>query len=174
MTQAITDYLVELYNVLPDIDMPEFNLGTLGLILVTAGVVAGIFLFIRDWDKRKGFRMVLKDRNDKIHAMWLEIIQTGVDGLLERQEISQKEASKMFADAAAKMKLYDLLPKKRIAPMVKETLKRDRAKREQARKAGTYVEKSPIPGGPPTPVTRPKFSEVLGKAAARFGRKTAA
>lgn len=174
MTKAVTDYLMELYNALPEVDLPEFNLGTLGLLLITAGVVAGVFQYIRGWDKRKGFRMVLKDRNDKIHAMWLEIIQSGVDGLLERQEISQKEASRMFADAAAKMKLYDLLPKKRIAPMVKESLKRDRAKREQARKDGTYVEKSPIPGDPPTPITRPRFSEVIGRAAAKFGRKTAA
>ena len=170
--QYVTDYLMELYNVLPEIDLPEFNLGTLGLILVTAGVVAGVFQYIRGWDKRKGFRMVLKDRNDKIHAMWLEIIQTGVDGLLERQEISQKEANRMFADAAAKMKLYDLLPKKRIAPMVKESLKRDRAKREQARKEGTYVEKAPIPGDPPTPIAK-KISVMLGKTAAKFGRKTA-
>lgn len=170
----VTEYLMELYNALPDVELPEFNLGTLGLILVTAGVVAGVFQYIRGWDKRKGFRMVLKDRNDKIHALWLDIIQSGVDGLLERQEISQFEARKMFADAAAKMKLYDLLPKRRIAPMVKESLKRDRAKREQARMDGTYVEKAPIPGGPPAPVTLPKFREVLGKAAARFGRKTAA
>ncbi len=170
----VTDYLMELYNFLPDIDMPEFNLGTLGLILITAGLVAGVFQYIRGWDKRKGFRMVLKDRNDKKHAIWLEIIQDGIDARVAKNEISQKEANDMLTEAAAKMKLYDLLPKKRIAPMVKESLKRDRAKREQARKEGTYVEKSPIPGGPPTPVTRPKFSEVLGKAAARFGRKTAA
>jgi len=174
MTKAVTDYLMEFVNALPDIDLPEFNLGTVGLILVTAGVVAGIFQYIRGWDKRKGFRMVLKDRNDKKHAIWLEIIQDGIDARVAKNEISQKEANEMFADAAAKMKLYDLLPKKRIAPMVKETLKRDRAKREQARKDGTYVEKSPIPGDPPTPITKPKFSEVLGRAAARFGRKTAA
>ena len=168
----VTDYLMELYNVLPDIELPEFNLGTLGLILVTAGVVAGVFQYIRGWDKRKGFRMVLKDRNDKIHAMWLEIIQDGVDVRLEKGLISSKEANEMIAEAAAKMKLYDLLPKKRIAPMVKESLKRDRAKREQARKEGTYVEHAPIPGDPPTPIVRAKFSERLGKATARF-RKSA-
>lgn len=170
----VTEYLMELYNALPDVELPEFNAGTLGLIVVTAGVVAGVFQYIRGWDKRKGFRMVLKDRNDKKHAIWLEIIQDGIDARVAKNEISQKEANDMLTEVAAKMKLYDLLPKKRIAPMVKETLKRDRAKREQARKEGTYVEKTPIPGDPPTPVTLPKFREVLGKAAARFGRKTAA
>jgi len=168
----VADYLMELYNVLPDVELPEFNLGTLGLILVTAGVVAGVFQYIRDWDKRKGFRMVLKDRNEKKHAMWLEIIQDGVDARLEKGLISSKEANEMIADAAVKMKLYDLLPKKRIAPMVKESLKRDRAKREQARKEGTYVEKAPIPGDPPAPI-KSRVSVMLGKTAAKFGRKTA-
>jgi len=167
----VTDYLMELYNVLPDVELPEFNLGTLGLILVTAGIVAGVFQYIRGWDKRKGFRMVLKDRNEKKHAMWLEIIQDGVDARLEKGLISSKEANEMIADAAVKMKLYDLLPKKRIAPMVKESLKRDRAKREQARKEGTYIEKAPIPGDPPTPIAK-KISVMLGKTAAKFSRKT--
>src|SRR5712672_1500186 len=96
----VTDYLMELYNVLPEIDLPDLNLGTLGLILITAGIVAGIFQYIRDWDKRKGFRMVLKDRNEKKHAMWLEIIQDGVDTRLEKGLISSKEAGEMIADAA--------------------------------------------------------------------------
>jgi len=39
----VTEYLMELYNILPDVELPEFNLGTLGLILITAGVVAGTF-----------------------------------------------------------------------------------------------------------------------------------
>jgi hypothetical protein len=148
---------------LSDVNLPEFNLGTLGLLLVTAGVVAAVFQYIRGWDKRKGFRMVLKDRNDKIHAIWLEIIQDGVDARLASGKISQKEANEMFADAAKKMKLLDLIPKKRLAPMVKETLKRDRAARKLAH--GTEypaLDKSKENSAKPT------FSQRLGKAAGKF------
>ncbi len=158
MTQAITDYLVELYNVLPEVDLPEFNLGTLGLILVTAGIVAGAFQYIRGWDKRKGFRMVLKDRNDKKHAMWLEIIQEGVDKMLATNRVSNKEANEMFAEAAAKMKLYDLIPKQRLQSITKERIKRERALR----------------GVSPTIPVKKRFSEQLGKAASKFWRKKSA
>src|SRR5882672_9538512 len=98
--QYMTDYLMELYNVLPDVELPEFNLGTLGLILVTAGVVACVFQYIRGCDKRKGFRMVLKDRNDKKHAIWLEIIQDGIDGRVAKNEINQKEGNDMITVVA--------------------------------------------------------------------------
>lgn len=164
--------LATIYDSLPEFELPEFNLGTLGLLLVTAGVVAAIFQYIRGWDKRKGFRMVLKDRNDKIHAIWLEIIQDGIDARLAANKISQKEANEMFATAAKKLGLLDLVPKKRIASLVKATLKRDRYQRDQARKKGEYAERAPIPGPIPgevvPPPAKPTFSQRLGKAAGKF------
>lgn len=154
----------------PDWTWPDFNPGEAGIVAVLVGLLLLAFYYRRRWVKRKGFRMVLKDRNDKKHAYWLEIIQDGIDEYLAKGRISQKEANEMFAEAATKMKLFDLVPKKRLAPMVKASLKRDRALREQARKAGTYVEVSPNPGGPPTPIveTPTKFRERLGKTAGKF------
>jgi hypothetical protein len=172
--------LAAVVDSMPEVELPDFNLGTVGLVLVTAGLVAAFFTVLRDWEKRKGFRMILKDRNDKIHAMWLEIIQNGVDDRIEKGTLSRKEGDEMLAKAAKKLGLYDLVPKKRIAPLVKESLKRDRAKRKLARETGKwedgtpYVEKSPIPGGPPTPITKPRFSEILGRTAAKFRRNNAA
>lgn len=170
-----TDKVVtSIYKALSSWSFEDINLGDVGVGLIIVGAIAAAFQIHRDWVKRKGFRMVLKDRNDKKHAIWLEIIQDGVDDRVEKQEISRKEGDEMIAEAAKKMKLYDLLPKKRIARMVKETLKRDRALREQARKKGEYQERVPIPGGPPTPIVKPKFTERLGKTAAKFRVKPAA
>jgi len=141
-------------NLLP-IEFSELTAFDLGCLLVGIGVVALLYQWHRSWVKRKGFRMVLKDRNDKIHAAWLEIIQDGIDNLLSKGKISNKEANAMFADAAQRMQLNDLIPKKRILKMTKERLKRDRAMR----------------GVSPTP---PKFTERLGKTVGKFWRRKAA
>lgn len=154
-------------------EWPQFTMLDLAVIVWTIAAIVVGFRLLHSWKKRKGFRMVVKDRNDKIHAMWLDIIQDGIDAKIASGHISHKEGRAMFEDAMRKMKLYDLVPKKKIAPIVKESLKRDKAMRAKARAEGTYVEKAPIPGGPPTPVVREKFVQRMGKAA-KFWQKDAA
>jgi hypothetical protein len=142
-------------NTLQSIDITEITALDLGCVLVGTGVIAWLYIWHRNWVKRKGFRMVLKDRNDKIHAIWLEIIQDGIDDRLAKGKISNKEADAMFADAAYRMQLNDLIPTKRILKITKERLKRERAQR----------------GVSPTP---PKFTERLGKTVGKFWRRKAA
>jgi len=148
-----TEILAAVWDKIPDPD-----LGDIGLTLLILGALGAGYELYREWVKRKGFRMVLKDRNDKIHAMWLEIIQNGIDDRLVKNLISNKEADAMFAEAASKMKLLDLIPKNRIQKMTKERLKRERALR----------------GVSPNVPVKAKFSEKLGKAASKFWQKKSA
>jgi len=183
-TEASLALVVGVRDLWADVHLHQLTPLDLGVALVTVGTLAGFRLILREWAKRIAFNliidewtrregMVLKDRNDRIHATWLDIIQDGVDKKLEKGEISPQEAKAMFAYAADKLDLLDLIPKKRIAPLVKSKLKKDQALRTKARKDGTYVEKAPIPGDPPTPIVRAPFSERLGKAV-KFWQKTAA
>lgn len=152
--------------------LPEVNIGNVGVALLTMGIIAACVVVYRDWRKRKGFRMILKDRNDKKHAVLLDIL---TDGILDRQmkgEISNKEGAELLALCAKKLELYDLVPKKRIASVVKSSLKNDRRKREMMRAKGEYNEHplAKSTGGPPTPLVRKPFSERVG-AAAKFWQK---
>lgn len=152
--------------------LPEVSAGNIGVSLLTVGIVAALVVVYRDWRKRKGFRMILKDRNDKKRSILMDIL---TDGILDRQvkgEISDKEGAELLALCSKKLDLYDLVPKKRIASVVKSSLKNDRRKRELLRQKGEYVEHplAKSTGGPPTPLVRKPFSERVG-AAAKFWQK---
>lgn len=136
--------------------MSDFGLYEAGVVLVAVGTGAAVYQGIRSWIKRKGFRMVLKDRNDKKHALLLDILTDGIEGAVVKGTISNKEADEMYRELQKKMGLNDLVPKKRLQRMVKEDIKRARVRR----------------GLPPIPVVK-KVSQRLGNAA-MFWRKTEA
>lgn len=147
----------------------NINWGEIGGALVCLGVILAIGQLIKDWISKKGYRMVVKDRNDKKHALLLEILQ---DGLLQAEldeKLSRKEVDEVFMELATKHGFRDLVPKKRMQRIVKNELKAARAKREQARALGNN-DRPRIPGDPPTPIVRKRFSERLGKAAFWAGK----
>ena len=162
VVHALTESLARQVN---NVELP--SLGEIGGFLLALGVILAIGVELKRWVKRRGYRMVLKDRNDKIHALLLEIFQDGLDDALEKGKISRQECKQTFGMLAKKLGLRDLVPKKRIASDVKAELKTARFLREKARREGT--EKHPtIPGPPPTVE---KFSQQLGKAS-KFWKKT--
>lgn len=139
------------------------------MALAVFGILAVGGLLYRGWIKRRGFRMIRKDRNDKIHALLLDILQDGILAAEVAQKISSQEVDALYTMLQKKLGLNDLVPKKRLLRIVKEDLKRTRAKRI---KAGGE-KPSPIPGGPPTPIVRGKFSKQLGKSVSKFWQKSA-
>lgn len=97
-----------------------------GVILIIIGVLAGLNVILRDWRRKKGYRMVLRDRNDKAHALLTQIIN---DGLFEAEcagKISNKEVLDLYREMSKKLDLPDLVPKKHRLKIVKEELKRQR------------------------------------------------
>ena len=97
-----------------------------GMILIIIGVVAGLNVIWKDWRRKKGYRMVLRDRNDKAHALLTQIIN---DGLFEAEcagKISNKEVLELYREMSRKLDLPDLVPKKHRLKIVKEDLKRQR------------------------------------------------
>jgi len=97
-----------------------------GVVCVTIGVLLGLNVVWKDWRKKKGYRMVLRDRNDKAHALLTRIIN---DGLFEAEcagEISNKEVLDLYREMSKKLDLPDLVPKKARLKIVKEDLKRKR------------------------------------------------
>lgn len=97
-----------------------------GVVLISVGVLAALNAVYKDWRKKKGYRMVLRDRNDKAHALLLDIIN---DGLFEAEcagKISTKEVNALYAEMSKKLGLHDLIPKQRMVKITKEELKRKR------------------------------------------------
>lgn len=139
------------------VQLPDITAGEVGAVLLSLGVTALVYQGIRGWVKRKGFRMILRDRNDKKHALLLNILTDGIEDAVVAGKISNKEADDMYRELQRKMGLNDLVPKKRLQRMVKEDIKRARAKR----------------GLSPVPVVKKAFSERLGNAA-KFWQKPAA
>lgn len=156
---------------MPTITMP--SLGELGLALITIGALAGIVVLINDWRKRKGYRMIVKDRNQKEHALLLDIF---TNGLLEANmagKISEQRLMVLMKQVGRKLGLLDLLPKKTIAPIIKAELKRDKHLRAKARKEGTYVEhpNARVEELAAKPYVREKMSSRMGRSADRFLKK---
>lgn len=131
-----------------------------GVVLVTVGVIAGLNVIIRDWRRKKGYRMVLRDRNDKTHALLTQIIN---DGLFEAEcagKISNKEVRDLYREMSKKLDLPDLVPKKIRLKIVKEELKRQRFSKESY--AEWKARRQPK-----------KFREAMGTFAQKFWRKAA-
>lgn len=133
-----------------------------GVILISIGILAGLRQLFTDWRKKKGYRMVLRDRNDKAHALLTRIIN---DGLFEAEcagEISNKEVLSLYKEMSSKLDLPDLVPKKARLKIVKAELKKLRnSKNPDIVKARAHVPN--IPGGLPEVIRRKKFAEYVGK-----------
>jgi len=145
---------------------------------ISVGTVGCIYMLMRDGLKnKKGKDMITEDRNNREHAILLDIF---VDGILDRQakgELSVQTAKKLMTRCAEGLGLLDLLPKKKIAELVKSSLKNDAEKREAMRKAGVYKDHplGEAAGPPPTPVTTVKKSsfKTMGRAVRFLGGKSA-
>jgi len=143
------------------------------------GLGGSIFLLIllcgwwyRSYRKGRGLRMAIKDRNDKEHALLLDIIG---DGLLEAEmagKISRQRHRAICVELAKKLGLRDLVPKQMMLEVVKQELKKKRFSTDPEIKAARNHSPT-IPGGPPTPIVREKFVEVIGKFA-KFAKAKAA
>jgi len=140
----------------------QMTLLDVGVVLISVGVLAGLRQLYIDWRKKKGYRMVLRDRNDKAHALLTRVIN---DGLFEAEcagEISNKEVLALYAEMSKKLDLPDLVPKKHRLKIVKAELKKLRnSKDPEIVKARSHVPK--IPGGMPEVIRRKKFAEYVGK-----------
>lgn len=119
--QAITQMKAAIETVQSNVSLLD-----VGVVLISVGVLAALNAIYKDWRKKKGYRMVLRDRNDKAHALLLQIIQ---DGLLDAEcagKISYKEVNALYAEMSKKLGLHDLIPKQRMVKITKEELKRKR------------------------------------------------
>lgn len=146
---GVRDYLVlNVEDKVRDFVHSDAFVGDIGGVLLCIGVIFGIGYLAKRWIKRKGYRMVVRDRNDKIHALLLNILQDGLDKAVEDGEISHQEQFKTFAVLADKLGFRDLIPKKRIARQVKAEIKARLAQKGK-------VPPVKIPGEPPPkPVAR--------------------
>lgn len=97
-----------------------------GVVCVAVGVLLALNAIWKDWRKKKGYRMVLRDRNDKVHALLLQIITDGLQDAECAGKISYKEVNALYAEMSKKLDLHDLIPKQRVAKITKEELKRKR------------------------------------------------
>lgn len=98
----------------------------IGVVLISIGVLAALNAIWKDWRRKKGYRMVLRDRNDKAHALLLQIITDGLQDAECAGKISYKEVNALYAEMSKKLGLHDLIPKQRVAKITKEELKRKR------------------------------------------------
>ena len=132
-----------------------------GVVLVTVGVILALNIIYRDWRKKKGYRMVLRDRNDKAHALLTKIIN---DGLFEAEcagKISSKEVNALYAEMSHKLALPGLTPKQRRLKIVKAELKKLRNSTDPVVKQARE-HKPKIPGGLPEVIRKKKFAEYIG------------
>lgn len=104
----------------------HMSLLDVGVVLVGVGVLAGLNVIWKDWRKQKGYRMVLRDRNDKAHALLTQVINDGLFELECAGKLSNKEVLALYKEMSSKLDLPDLVPKKHRLKIVKEELKRQR------------------------------------------------
>lgn len=104
----------------------NFTLLDVGVVLITVGTLLALRAIYLDWRKKKGYRMVLRDRNDKAHALLLEIITDGLQDAECAGKLSYKEVNALYAELSKKLGLHDLIPKQRVVKITKEELKRKR------------------------------------------------
>jgi hypothetical protein len=154
-------------GVIQQIEVLHADVVELSIVLVALAIFLVALGLFRRWKKKKGYRMVLRDRNDKIHLLITDIIN---DGLFEaecRGEISNKEVRDLYKELSQKLDLPDLVPKKHRLAIVKEELKRLRYSKDPNIVKLRDLHPN-IPGGPPTPIKSAKFGATIGKIATRF------
>lgn len=145
--------------------------GDIGIILTTVGLLLGTAYLYRRWRKRRGYRMVVRERMTKNNRLLADIIN---DGLFEAEcagKISNQEVLKLYAEMAKKLDIPDLVPKKKLAQIVKAELK---ANRNSSKNSKARAHKPNIPGPKPNEIVpKEKFSERIGKFAINWRKRVA-
>ena len=94
-----------------------------GFALFGVGIGLGCIEHYKAWRKKRGYRMVLQERRDKIDRL----LADGINDLLFEAElagkISSKELDAEYQRLAHALKLPDLIPAKRRARIVKNEIK---------------------------------------------------
>lgn len=101
----------------------EVTLGHIGIGLLALGCVLAAHALYKDWKKKKGYRMALRERSTKLDEILSQVIN---DGLFEAEvagKISQKEMNALYSEISKKLDLPDLVPKQRRCKIVKEEIK---------------------------------------------------
>jgi len=99
------------------------HLGHVGLVALTAGCVLGLFALYKDWRKKKGYRMAVRERTTKETELLGQIIN---DGLFEAElagKISEQRMNALYRLCSDKLDIPDLIPKQRRLKLVKEEIK---------------------------------------------------
>lgn len=95
----------------------------IGAGLVATGCVLAAYQFYKDWKKRKGYRMAVRERTAKEAELLCSIIN---DGLFEAEmagKLSQQRMNALYNEVSKKLGLPDLVPKERRLKIVKEEIK---------------------------------------------------
>lgn len=162
----MTDELAQAVGNIPQPDWEEA-----AAVLVVVAILLAAYEYYKRWKKKEGYRMILKDLDAKEQELLSRIIN---DGLFEAEckgEISNTRVRHLYAKMSKKLDLPDLVPKKHRLKIVKEQIKKNRNSTDPSIVAAREHHPK-IPGGPPTPIVRPKFGVAFGKFAARFAALT--
>lgn len=141
-------------------DLPPHDyLMMVATVLLGAGGILAANLFYQNWRKKRGYRMVLQERRDKIDRL----LSDGINSVLFEAElagkISSKELDAEYQRIADKLGLPDLIPKERRLKIVKNEIK-------------SRLNKGPKGKKPANPITGKKkpFRERIGTFANQFWR----
>lgn len=159
------DVIVSSYESLMEADWRTMNWGDVGVIVTYIGVALLVAKLVDRYRKRRGYRMVMKERGGKIDALLTQIINDGLFDAECRGEISRQEVNAKYRELAIKLDLPDLVPKKRRVSITKSEIK--------ARLHTDYATHPKIPGerppqDPHNDTIPKKFSERLGGFASKF------
>ncbi len=130
----------------------------IGVVLLGAGTLMAMDYSWRRWLNRKGYRMALRERDQKEKELLTRIINDGLFEAEMKGEISERRMNELYATLAHDLELYDLVPKQRNCKMLKENIKRKRIKEGKL---------------DPNEIGKKKFSMAIGSFA-KFWRPKAA
>lgn len=156
-TEEVTAYAVGLLKTATD-RAGNVSLLDVGIFLVAAGTILGLRVLYKDWKKKKGYRMAVRERTTKENELLTIIIN---DGLFEAElagRLSEQRMNALYNELSKKLDLPDLVPKERRVKIVKDEILRRR-----------------IANGKLDPHTwrNTKFSETIGGFANKFWVKKA-
>lgn len=121
MMEVRDDLVTHLYEGLQVFQ--NLSLGQVGAALLATGGVLALHALYKDWTKKKGYRMAVRERTDKERRLLEEIIN---DGLFEAEfagKISEQRMNALYQFCSDKLDLPDLIPKERRTKLVKEQVK---------------------------------------------------
>jgi hypothetical protein len=126
----------------------NISLGDVGVGLLAVGCVLAAAQLYKDWKKRKGYRMAVRERDVRETELLTNILG---DGLFEAEhagKISNQRARALYDELSRKLDLHDLVPKQHRLKTVKEQIK------TRLVKSGKLD---------PTQIKRTTFAEKIGK-----------